>query len=406
MRGLRIVVAGHVDHGKSTILGRLLYDTGSLPQPLADKFDRAGAAQDTAAFASVTDQLSEEQEGSFTLDTAQAYLRTDQRVYTLVDTPGHRVFLRSMVTGTTQADAALLVVDAAEGPRAQTYLHAYLIAMLGIRQVIVAINKMDLVSYDRRQFEFLSHRLAGHLERIGIPPLAVIPVSAQQGDHVVQGSARMPWNAAPTVLEAIESLVDPEHRGEPPLRFLVQCPYPIQGRCALLGRVASGVLTTGQTITFRPGDHATTVVAILRGPGEIRTATAAQSVGLLLQEAMPVTRGHVGCHAANGPLVTDEFQARMFWISPQPLAVDSRIDVLCGTQSRRGHAARITRLIDPVSLETRPTDAGRVDDSQVAEIVVHTDLPMCIDPFDVVPELGRFAILQGDRITGGGVITG
>ena len=401
MDDLRIAVAGHVDHGKSTIIGRLLYDTGSLPQQVEDEFSGPCAA---AAFAFITDQLSEEQEGSFTLDTTQARLRMSRRDYTLIDTPGHREFLKNMVTGTTRADAAILVVDAAEGPLPQTYLHAYLISMLGIRQVIVVINKMDLASYDPERFGVLSHQLSSHLERIGITPVAVIPISAQEGEHIVRQSTRMPWNGTPTLMQALQELTLQEHVVHKPLRFLVQCPFPVNGRRAILGKVASGNIRQGQTIIFGPAGHETAVAAVMLGQQKTQMATAGQCAGLFLEDPAPVARGHVGFETDNAPLTTDQIAARVFWVSTQPLAVNNRIGILCGTQNCAGHVERIARVINPISLDAIETEAAHLSDSQVAEIIIRTDSLVCVDPFGVVPELGRFAILQDGRIAGGGVI--
>jgi len=404
MDDFRIVVAGHVDHGKSTIIGRLLYDTGSLPQHVVDKFESVGTSDDTAAFAFVTDQLSEEQEGSFTLDTAQAYFRTVKRDYTLIDTPGHREFLKNMVTGATRADAAILVVDANEGPLPQTYLHAYLISMLGIRQVIVAINKMDLVSYDCRRFHLLSQQLSSHLERTGVTPRAAIPVSAQQGDHIVRQSNRMPWNLTPTLMEAMDGLVSQKENGHQPLRFLVQCHFPANNRRAILGRVTSGHLNQGQAIVFGPGGHETSVTSVLLGQQDVDMATSGQSVGLLLGDPTPVRRGHVGFNVESAPLVTDRLSTRVFWIGSRSLEANGRIKVLCGTQNYRGSVERITKVIDPFTLETIGTEVAHLNGFQVGEIIVRTESPMCIDPFDILPELGRFAILQDGKVAGGGVI--
>lgn len=270
MTDMRIVVAGHVDHGKSTLIGRLLYETGSLPQQTADRLDRAGGLRQAAAFAFVTDQLAEEQEGSFTLDTTQARLHRGKRDYTLIDTPGHREFLKNMVTGTTRADAAILVVDADEGPLPQTYLHAYLIAMLGIRRMIVAVNKMDLLAYDRNRFDALSRQLSAYLGRIGITPAAILPISAQQGDHLVESSIRMPWNRTQPLLEALDELVRPENDVSRALRFVVQCLFPENGHRVVLGRIASGTLRQGQTIVFGPGDHKSVVTSVRLGHDETR----------------------------------------------------------------------------------------------------------------------------------------
>lgn len=404
MDDLRVVVAGHVDHGKSTIIGRLLYDTGSLALPVAHKLDETGEFQD-ATLAFITDQLSEEQEGSFTLDTTHAYFRTTQRDYTLIDTPGHREFLKNMVTGATKADAAVLVVDVAEGPLLQTYLHAYLIAMLGIRQVIIAVNKMDLISYDCHRFRNLSQQLAHHCERIGIIPVAVIPVSAQQGDQIVRPSDRMPWNLAPTLVEALEELIVPEKNEHQPLRFLVQCVFPTRGRRAILGRVISGCLRQGQVLAFGPGSHETLVASLLLGEQGVHVAGAGQCVGLFLQDPAPVSRGCIGFAGSNVPAITDHFTARVFWIDRRPLEPNGRIELLCGTQSHHGCAERIAKVIDPISLAVE-TKAVRLDDSQVGEITIRTDSPVCVDPFNAVPELGRFAIVQDGRVAGGGVTLG
>ena len=406
MKSLRIAVAGHVDHGKSTIIGRLLHETGSLAQHVTDKFDETQRSHGAhaATFAFVTDQLSEEQEGSFTLDTTQARLRTPNGDFTLIDTPGHREFLKNMISGTTRADAAILVVDAAEGPLPQTYLHAYLISMLGIRQMILVINKMDLVHYSRSRFMALSQQLSEHLGRLCIPPIAVVPVSAQQGDNVVRQSAHMIWNTSPTLIEAIEHLPPPERNGSQPLRFLVQCCFPVGGHTAVLGRVSSGNLRQGQPIVFGPLGHKTTVTAVRSGKQDLCDATTGQCVGLFLEEPDPVERGHMGFDEEDAPQIADRFTARAFWIGASPLDSAGNVQILCGTQCCDARVQRITRVVDPISLEAIQTGAPNLQDSQVAEIVIRTDSPMCIDAFDKVPESGRFAILSNKRIVGGGVI--
>jgi len=406
MNDLRVAVAGHVDHGKSTLIGRLLYETGSLPQQVADRFDGADGSPKAAAFAFITDQLSEEQEGSFTLDTAQAHLRAAERVYTLIDTPGHREFLKNMVTGTTRAEAAVLVVDAREGPLPQTYLHAYLISMLGIRQVIVAINKMDEVSYGHARFAFLAQQLSDYLEKIDITPTAVIPLSAQRGDNVVGHSDRMPWCRTPALIEALSDLIPVKRDEDRPLRFLVQCPFPVDGRRAILGKVISGILRRGQSLVFGPTGIETVVTSVKTGERETPAATAGQCIGTFLQDASGVKRGSVGFAGDHAPVITDHLGARVFWISPQSLGVNDAVEILCGTQSHRGRVERIAAVIDPMSLETMETDATHLDDSQIAEVSIRTDSPLCVDPVEIVPELGRFALLQHNRITGGGVVTG
>jgi bifunctional enzyme CysN/CysC len=374
-----------------------------LSQQATDKLDSAGAARNGAAFAFVTDQLSEEQEGSFTLDTAQACLRADRRNYTLIDTPGHRAFLKNMVTGATWADSAILVVDAAEGPRSQTYLHAYLIAMLGIRQVIVAVNKMDRVSYDRDSFEVLSRRLSAHLERIGIIPAAVVPISAQQGDHIVERSVRMPWSHTASLVETLDGLKTPRRDDNQPLRFVVQCLFQAKGDRAILGKVVSGRLQRGQCVVFAPGSRKTVATSVLMGQRSIDMATMGQCVGVFLQDAIPVARGCVGHDISHAPAIVSQFTARLFWVATRPLVLNSDVEVLCGTQSVHGHVVNIANVIDPVSLKVAEAPTTRLDDSLMADVTIRVDAPICIDPFEVVPGLGRVALLQDGRIAGGGI---
>jgi bifunctional enzyme CysN/CysC len=404
MNDLRVVVVGHVDHGKSTIIGRLLYETGSLPQRVADRFDATRPSCNAAAYAFLTDQLSEEQEGGFTLDTAQARLHTAPRDYTLIDTPGHQELLRNMVTGATRADAAILVVDAVEGPCPQTYLHAYLVAMLGIHRVIIAINKMDLIAYDCCRFRHLSQELSRHLERMGIAPIAVIPLSARQGDNIVVAGENMPWNLTPTLAETLDELIPPDREPVQPLRFLVQCRFPADHGPVILGKVLCGTLRRGQTIVFGPIGRDTIVTSVMTGSQEIPQATTGQCVGILLQNAGSVERGHVGFDGHTPPIITDQLAARVFWISPQPLERNAEVGVLCGTQDCRGRVERVIRLIDPVSLAAIETGAARLNDSQVAEVIIAMNSLICVDSCDITPGLGRFALLQGGRIGGGGVV--
>lgn len=311
-----------------------------------------------------------------------------------------------MISGTTRADAAILVVDAAEGPLAQTYLHAYLIAMLGIEQVVLVVNKMDLVHFDRGRFDRLAHQLSAHLARLGIEPAAVVPASAQQGDNITQPSDHMPWNTGPTLVEVLENLRGPDRRERQPLRFIVQCPFETDGRRATLGRVISGRLRCGQPIVFGPAGHETTVSSIFLGQEQASEAVEGQCVGLLLESSTPIDRGQVAFERDHAPLITDWFAAKVFWISERPLQLTEGAEILCGTQTRTATIESIVGVIDPVLLEPAPTSATRLEDSQVAEVTIRTDEPVCVDTFDAVPEAGRFALLQHGRIAGGGVIVG
>jgi sulfate adenylyltransferase subunit 1 len=216
----------------------------------------------------------------------------------------------------------------------------------------------------------------------------------------------MPWNLTSTLVEAMDELILQEQNKRQPLRFLVQCPFPFKNHRAILGRITSGCLNKGQIIVFGPGGHKTLVKSIVLGQQEVDVSTPGQSVGLLLEDPMPVRRGHVGFNIGSTPLVTDRLLCRVLWIDPHSLDVDDSIEVLCGTQKRKGRVERIANVMDPVSLVTIGTEVVRLNDFQVGEIVIRTETPMCADSFNILPELGRFAILQDGKIMGGGVRVG
>ena len=404
MENLRVVIAGHVDHGKSTLIGRLLYEANSLPQNVVDEIKEAEALGCEKGLAFITDQLAEEQAGSITIDTTQVEFKTTKRSYTLIDTPGHKEFLKNMVTGATRADAAILVIDVSQGLLEQTYQHAYLMAMLGIREIIVVANKMDLTLYSRLKFQELSEEITDFLNRLNMRIVAIIPVSAQYGENITEKSDTMGWNTSPTFMTSLNYLSAKKNLSSLPLRFLVQCPYVIDSKITILGKVASGKLFKNQQLSFGPTQHTTKVLSIQVSAQERPTAESGESVALVLEDASNVERGQVGFDIHHPPLRTDYLVSDVFWIDTKPLRPGGKIDILCGTQHRSAQIEKISKIIDPVSLKVIYTDAEQLTDSQVASVKIKLDSTMCVDPFDRIPELGRFAIVQHGRIAGGGIV--
>jgi len=404
MENLRIVVAGHKDHGKSTLIGRLLYEANCLSQNVVDRIRKFEALGYKEGFAGVTDQLAEEQTGGMTIDTSEVRFKTARRSYTLIDTPGHREFLKNMVTGATRADAAILVVDASEGPLDQTYQHLYLIAMFGIEEIIVVVNKMDVESYDRHRFCEVSEQITDFIKKLNVQIVAIIPVSAQYGENITEKSNRMGWNASPTLVSSLDCLSGRKNLNSLPLRFLAQCPYVTDSRTTILGKVASGKLFKNHRLTFGPIPRRTKVLSIEASGRESSAAEAGQSVALFLQDPTGVERGQVGFDISHPPLTIDYLIADVFCIGTEPLRPGGKIDILCGTQRCSAQIEKISEIIDPVSLKIICTNADQLTDSQVASVKIKLDSPMCVDPFDRLPELGRFAIVQDDRIAGGGII--
>ncbi len=404
MENLRIVVAGHIDHGKSTLIGRLLYETNCLPQNVMENIEKSEALGCKEGFAFVTDQLEEEQTGGITIDTTQVEFKTAKRSYTLIDTPGHKEFLKNMVTGTTRADAAILVIDASQGPLVQTYQHAYLIAMLGIRQILVVINKMDIKLYSKPVFRELSEEITDFLRKLNMEIIAIVPVSAQYGENIAAKSSEMRWNTSPTLMKSLDYFSGQKNLPRQPLRFIVQCPYVADGKTTILGKVASGKLLKNHRLTFSPTNHTTKVLSIEVSGRERAVAESGQSVALVLKDATNVERGQVGFDIRHPPLITDYLTADVFWIGAEPLQTNGKIDILCGTQRCSAQIENISKIISPALLKVICTDADELQDSQVASVKIKLVSPMCVDPFDKLPELGRFAMVRNGRITGGGVV--
>ena len=248
---LKIVFVGHVDHGKSTLIGRILHDTGSLPEGKIESIEKACAAEGMEfEYAFLLDALLEEQEQNITIDTTQIPFRTARRQYMIIDAPGHKEFLKNMITGASSADAAILVIAANEGVQEQSRRHAYLLSLLGIRQIVVVVNKMDLAGYDEKRFQEIEREYRAFLSELGLEARIFVPASAKHGENVARKSAKkMKWHRGPTVLEAFDQLEPPKAPTELPLRFCVQDVYRFDERRIIAGRIETGVLRVG-TISF------------------------------------------------------------------------------------------------------------------------------------------------------------
>src|SRR5438445_3303070 len=301
---LRVVFVGHVDHGKSTLIGRILHDTGSLPEGKIEEIKKACAAEGMEfEFAFLLDALLEEQKQNVTIDTTEIPFRTARRRYAIIDAPGHKEFLKNMITGASRADAAILGIGADEGVREQSRRHAYLLSMLGIRQVIVVVNKMDLADYSEKRFREIEQEYRKFLQELGLNARTFIPASATQGENVARASMKMKWYCAASALEALDLLETQKRDVDLPLRFCVQDVYRFDGRRIIAGRIETGTIGMGQEVIFYPANNALVVAAIecwnapANGP-----AVAEDSIGITLTEQIFVERGHVASHQNETPI--------------------------------------------------------------------------------------------------------
>jgi bifunctional enzyme CysN/CysC len=405
---LKIVIVGHVDHGKSTLVGRLFYDTGSLPE---GKYEKIKAACDHRGmpfeWAFLMDGLQAERDQNITIDTAQIWFRTKKRQYVIIDAPGHKEFLKNMVTGAASAEAALLLIDASEGVQEQSRRHGFLLSLLGIRQIAVLVNKMDLKGYSDKAFKSIEDEYRAFLKQFGVEPKLFIPIAAAKGDNVATKSTNMPWYNGPTVLEALDRFQVAEPPHNLPLRFPIQDVYRFDARRILAGRVESGELRVGDRILFSPRNKISTVKSIENWPhGSRDAAHAGESVGITLTEQIFVERGQLGSTEEDAPIETDVFKAKFFWLGRQNLEVGRKIKLKLTTEEVECQIQSIEKLIDASTLaEIDATSRPYVARNDVAEVTIRTKTPIAFDNADRIINTGRFVLIDRYQVCGGGVIS-
>ncbi len=403
---LRIVIVGHVDHGKSTLVGRLFHDTGSLPEGKLETIqavcERRGMPFE---WAFLMDALQAERDQGVTIDTAQIQFRTDARDYVIIDAPGHKEFLKNMVTGAASSEAALLLIDAEEGVREQSYRHGYLLHLLGVRQVAVLVNKMDLVGYSADRFGAVAEQYRAYLGSLGVEPVGFIPISAREGDNIVARSKIMPWYQGPTVVKALDQFHSEPGQAERPLRLPIQDVYKFDQRRILAGRIESGRLAVGDTLLFSPSNKTAKVKSIEAWsvPEQPSAAEAGQSVGITLDEQIFVERGEVASHADHPPIESNVFRGRLFWLGRKPLAVGNRYTLKLNTGETEVVVQSIERVIDTGDLSSGPAEL--VERNAVAEVVLRTRGLLAFDEHRNNPATGRFVLVEDFVPVGGGIIS-
>ena len=402
---VRIVIVGHVDHGKSTLVGRLLHETGSLPDGKLEMLKAVSARRGMPfEWSFLLDALQTERDQGITIDTTQIRFRTPTRDVVLIDAPGHAEFLRNMITGASQADGALLIVDALEGVRDQTRRHGYLLHLLGVKQVAVVVNKMDRVDFSAARFGEIRDEISAHLTGLGVTPLAVIPISARDGDGVAASSPRSRWYDGPTVVEALDALEPARPPERLALRLPVQAIYKFDDRRIVAGRIESGRLSSGDEIVIMPAGKIAKVKSIESWPvTPLRAAqTAGRSVGITLDRELFVERGDIIAHVASAPRDTRRIHARIFWLHDKPLGKGDQILVRLGTRESRASVVAIEKAVDPGELSS--VENTSIARNHVGEIDLALAQPIAADGYADNPRTGRLVIEVNGRIAGGGLV--
>lgn len=406
---MNIVIVGHVDHGKSTIIGRLLADTGSLPLgKLESVRERCRSNSKPFEYAFLLDALKDEQRQGITIDAARCFFKSNKRNYMIIDAPGHIEFLKNMVTGASRAEAALLVIDAFEGIMDNSKRHGFLVSMLGIKQIVVLVNKMDLINYEEQIFQEIKIEYLEYLRRIGIEAAVFIPVSGMQGDNIASLSDRMIWYKGATVLDILDSFIKEEMPEDKPFRMPVQDVYKFTafGDCRriIAGTVETGKLTVGDEVIFYPSQKRSTVKSIeVFNSADKLNAFAGEATGFTLQEQIYVKRGELAVKAGERePQIASKLVVNLFWLGKKPMQNNQEYFMKLGTVKVKAKLHKVLKILDSVSLNSTVKDT--IETRDVAECILLLNKEIAFDLAEDNLATGRFVIVDDYEIAGGGII--
>lgn len=407
---MHVVVVGHVDHGKSTIIGRLLADTNSLPKGKLESIkEKARKSGKPFEYAFLIDALKDEQAQAITIDSARVFFQSAKRNYIIIDAPGHIEFIKNMITGASHAEAAILVIDAEEGVQENSRRHGYMLGMLGIKKIVVVVNKMDLVGYKEAVFNQIVSEYSQYLTDLGINPMGYIPVSGREGDGVVFPSQNLAWYTGPTVLEALDLFSKDKLPENLPLRIPVQDIYKFSNygdnRRIVAGTIASGQLKTGDELVFYPSGKRTKVKTIESfNTPKVSARSVGETVGFTMLEQIYVNRGQIASHANDTPpCVSSRLRASLFWLGKQPLSLGKDYIFKLGTAREKVQLEAIHKIIDASDYKSQ-TDKTEIGHHDVAEVTFKLAHPVAFDTSDRFPETSRFVLVDDYEIRGGGIV--
>ena len=399
---LRIATTGNVDDGKSTLIGRLLYETHSLPADKVEDLIRASKRRgfDTPDFSLLTDGLLAEREQGITIDVAHVYFQTPRRKFIVADTPGHEQYTRNMVTGASASSVALILVDARNGSLLQTYRHFLISHILELSTVIVCINKMDLVGYDERRYLHIVETLSSFAHRLGFPAsrLVFIPLSASSGDNVTSSSLNTPWYTGKPLLELLETIDVPHASDDTPFRFSIQCVLrsklpEFHDYRGYAGKIASGNIRVGDRVTILP-THNTTMVSSIDSYGrEIESAEAGESVSIRLEKDLDLSRGDMIVKEGRLPIISRTVEARLCWLHERPAKVRSRYLLQHGVRRIQARIDAIRSVIHPESLEA-VLNAETLSLNDIGDVTITAAAEIFYDRYQDNKANGAFIIID------------
>ncbi|HZX20631.1 MAG TPA: translation elongation factor EF-1 subunit alpha [archaeon] len=409
---INLVFIGHVDHGKSTTVGRLLYDTGALPEQEYRKLQQEAESKGkgTFAFAYAMDNLKEERERGVTIDVAYKKFTAQKNSFTIIDAPGHRDFVKNMITGTSQADAGVLVVACKEGPQPQTKEHAFLAQVMGLKQLIVAINKMDEVGYQEAKYNEVRDTMKKMVLGIGYKEdqIKFVPISAWEGENIAKATGKMPWYKGATLVGTLDELKAPNLPTDKPLRLPIQDVYNIKGVGTVpVGRVETGIIKPGDKIVVMPSGKQGEVKTVEAHHEQLSQAGPGDNVGFNVRglEKKDIARGDVVGHVTNPPTVAKEFIAQIVVLShPTAIPVGYTPVFHMHTAQLSCTITEIQKKLDPKTGATKEENPKFLKTGDAAIVKITPLKPVCVEEYKKFPQLGRFAIRDMGQTVAAGVI--
>ncbi len=407
---MNIVIVGHVDHGKSTLIGRLLADTDSLPEGKLEQI-KAMCERNAKPFeyAFLLDALKDEQSQGITIDTARSFFKSKKRSYIIIDAPGHIEFLKNMITGAARAEAALLLIDAKEGIKENSKRHGFMLSLLGIKQIVVLVNKMDLVDYSESVFNTVVSDYTAFLSNINVKPVAFVPIAARDGDNLVTTSEKMPWYSGLTVLDQMDAFKKEAKKEQQPFRFPVQDIYKFteknDDRRIVAGTVQTGSISVGEKVVFYPSRKTSSIHKIESFNADERDSiSSGYATGFTLNTQIYIKPGELMCKASDpAPAISSSFKASIFWLGKTPMTQNKTYKLKLGTAHTSVTLKEILSVMDASELSQH--HKKEIDRHEVAECILQTFKPLAFDLASAIEETGRFVIVDDYEIAGGGIIT-
>ena len=403
---INLVIAGHVDHGKSTLIGRLLHDTDSLTEgkmaAVKAMSERRGMPLE---YAFLLDALQAERDQGITIDTTQVLFNSKKRSYLIIDAPGHKEFLKNMISGAAQADAGVVVIDVEEGIQEQSRRHCYLLRLLGLKEIIIAVNKMDLIEYSQRKFNHLKKQIVEYLSEIDLACKAVVPISARDGQGLIDLSEKMPWYTGANFIDTLDQLPEANSTNDLPTRLPIQDVYKFDERRIIAGRIESGTLKIGDELLFTPSNKRAAIESfeVWNAKDKKTKAIAGESVGIILNEEIFIERGHIASLSTDAPIETNVFRGKVFWIGNKPIIAGDRLKIKIGTAEHISEVQSIENKIDLSSLEA--IDVDLLEKNDIGEVIFRTKSTVALDPFEKNHRTGRFVLINEYETVGGGIVS-